>query len=273
MSSSCVEQSVRKPWVWKECGINIKGPRNWGNSGVKIFYLGSTPGAEVVISDFVWNDNEEFFSDQPIGEAIPEAVQANCTTGDGTLVYGQICGAIYNKISPQKKPIINPGVGRPNSPDVNQQCWPDGAWNRMEIGFMSPRYALINEQLELRRKATITVKVSRLNTDGSVASEVSTLTRVGIPNFEYDDQIVEYIPDIYAHGANESVYSEEVRTNPNTGQIEDWVRLRGPIYLQEHDSLIQFRRVRINLDWLPRQGATGTDVNPDDFDEGWQALP
>ncbi|HCS53710.1 MAG TPA: hypothetical protein DIW81_19325 [Planctomycetaceae bacterium] len=61
---------------------------------------------------------------------------------------------------------------------------------------------------------------------------------------------------------------------PDVKKFSRGARLfKQPIYLQEHDSLIQFRGVRINMDWLPRQGATGTDVNPNDFDEGWQALP
>jgi len=38
-----------------------------------------------------------------------------------------------------------------------------------------------------------------------------------------------------------------------------------PLFIPEHDNLVQFRNIRINTDWLPiKDGA---------FDTGWQANP
>ena len=224
--------------VWEDCNSPLKGPRNWGNSGVKIFYLGSTAGAEIAISDFDWKDTDgAFVNSAATNTPIPEPVQAGCGTGSSNLLtYGQICGAIYDKITPQAKPIIFPGSSAANDPR------PNGTWNSMEIGFMAARY---DSGGALKKKATVTVKIN-----GN-----AVLTHVGIPNFQPTDN---KIPDKYLAGPNKGQW---VYGTTGIG----WTRDSGYILLQEHDNMVQFRDIRINPDWLP--------MDSGGFDAGWQANP
>lgn len=226
--------------VWEDCNSPLKGPRNWGNSGVKIFHSGSTAGAEIAISDFVWPDNVTFVNSEDPRDPIPASVQAGCTTppkdGGNALTYGQICGAIYDKISPQAKPIISPGSSATNDPR------PNGTWNSMEIGFMAARY---DSGGALKKKATVTVKIN-----GN-----PVLTRIGIPNFQPTGN---KIPDKYLAGPYKDQW---VYGTTGTG----WTRDSGYILLQEHDNMVQFRDIRINPDWLP--------MDSGGFDAGWQANP
>ncbi len=224
--------------TWKDCSSALKGPRNWGNSGVKIFHTGSTTGAEVVISDFDWPDTGgAFVNNANITTLIPAPVQATCgSNSSNALPYGQICGAIYGKITPQAKPIIFPGSSANNDPR------PNGTWNSMEIGFMAARY---DSAGILQKKATITVKIN-----GN-----PVMTHVGIPNFQ---PTTNKVPDKYLAGPNKGQW---VYGATGTG----WTRDSGYLLLQEHDNMVQFRDIRINLDWLPRTSGV--------FDDWWQRNP
>ena len=220
--------------VWNKCSKPVEGPRNWGNSGVKIFNLSAVNGAEIAISDFVWGKTE-FATNAAPGDTVPSDVD-KCESGTERLTYGQLCGAIYDKHSPQAKPPIIAGVSAVNDPR------PSGNdWNTLEIGFMACRY---DGNGNLVKLATVSVKINT----------TSVLTHIGIPN----SMTMNRQDDDYPAGPNKG--------NPVYPGGANWKREFGPIYLQEHDNMIEFKDIRINPDWLP--------LNDDGtFDTEWQEDP
>lgn len=205
--------------VWTDCNSAVKGPRNWGNSGVKIFNFSAANGAEIAISDFVWPPGTAY---NPADGLVPASVQV-CTSGTQRLPYKQICGAIYDKTAPQSLPQINPGTSAANDPT------PNGTWNDLEIGFMARRYDASGTVVKL---ATVTVKINN----------VTVLHRVGIGNSMTSNQQ----DDDYLAGPNKG--------DPVYPGGNNWKREFGFILLQEHDNMVQFKDIRINPDWLPMAG-------------------
>lgn len=206
---------------WTDCNSAIKGPRNWGNSGVKIFNFSAAGGAKIAISDFVWPSGVPYTPGDGTGP-VPSSVQI-CASGSQLLPYNRICGAIYGKTAPQSLPPISSGSSAANDPK------PNGNWNTLEIGFMARRYDASGAVVKL---ATVTVKIN----------DVTVLHRVGIAN----QMTVDRQDDDYLAGPNkgEPVYPGGV----------DWKREFGFILLQEHDNMVQFKDIRINPDWLPMAG-------------------
>ena len=222
--------------TWTDCTNALTGPRNWGNSGIKIFSNSAANGAEVAISDFLWPANVPFRNSAPVGTVVPDTVTliAGCSTQNNSLTYDQICGAVYNKVTPQAQPQINAGAS------ANQNPLPSGDWNTLEIGFMACRRDAVGN---IQKLPTITVKINT----------IPVITHVGIPNFS----AVTQVPDVYLAGPNQGqpVYPNGV----------GWTRDSGAIYLQEHDNAVQFANVTINPDWLPIKNGV--------LDQGWQAVP
>lgn len=220
--------------VWTNCNSPILGPRNWGNSGVKIFNISAANGAEIVISDFDWPNTVPYDATAGVGDPVPQAVQG-CAVGTDRLVYGQICGAIYDKKVPQAKPPIHPGESAANDPRPNGQNW-----NTLEIGFMARRYNGAGQVVKL---ATVTVKINGTR----------VLHHVGIPI-----------------SMTNSTQNDDYLAGPKKGDPiyqggDNWTRECGAIYLQEHDNMIEFKDIRINPDWLPMKDGQ--------FDSGWQRNP
>lgn len=220
--------------VWRVCTSKVKGPKNWGNSGVKIFGRTASPGIavlEIAISDFKWDATVPFVADAGVDVAVPSDV-GFCSSGE-MLTYGELCGAIYKKRSPQAKPLIKLGSSAMNDPK------PNGDWNTLEIGFMARRYSG-NTVVKL---ATVTVKIN----------DTAVLTRIGF----LDSMTANRQDDDYLAGPNKG--------DPIYPGGANWKREFGPIYLQEHDNMVEFKDITINPDWLPMSSGV--------FDQGWQANP
>ena len=96
----------------------------------------------------------------------------------------------------------------------------------------------------LVKLATVSVKINT----------TSVLTHIGIPN----SMTMNRQDDDYPAGPNKG--------NPVYPGGANWKREFGPIYLQEHDNMIEFKDIRINPDWLPLKD-DGT------FDTEWQEDP
>jgi len=224
--------------TWTNCGSPILGPRNWGNSGVKIFTRSAAAGAEVAILDFDWPAAVPFVNSAGVNIAVPDTVTGivGCSGNTQPLTYGQLCGAVYNKITPQAKPAITPATSAANNPLPA----PMSAYNSLEIGFMAARY---NAAGTLVKMPTITVKINNN----------AVITHVGIPGFTKVTQVA----DVYLAGPNKG--------QPIYPGTVGWTRDSGPIYLQEHDNAVQFKDITINPDWLPMENGA--------FDQTWQPQP
>jgi len=188
----------------------VKGPQNWGNSGVKIFNLSATGGLEVQIHD-----------SQSITAAIPSIDDVATNTGlngctlaqPGHLPFGQMCGSIYMK-KVARRNTVNATAGWPV---------PTGSWNTFEIGFMAARYDAGGNRV---RCPTITVKING----------TAVLRKIGIANSMTNARE----DDVYTHG-------------PNKGAplyCAGWKREKGPIFLQEHDNMVEFKEIEINPGYL-----------------------
>ena len=216
--------------VWTDCNSSVRGPRNWGNSGIKIFNFSASGGAEIAISDFVWPDNVPY-NPGITGGLVPTEVQV-CGSGSQRLPYKQICGAIYDKTAPQEKPLIVPGSSAVNDPTPNGEIW-----NTLELGFMARRYNSSGMPVKF---ATITVKVNG----------VTVLHRARIDN------------SMTANRQSDTYQAGPRKGNPIYPGGEGWTRECGFILLQEHDNMVQFENIRINPDWLP--------MEDNEFKTSWQ---
>lgn len=188
---------------WQNCGDALTGPRNWGNSGVKIF--SHSDGYEIAILDS-WNNDDTTVPDP--GPLFLE-FEPNSNPPDGCdIPTDQICGALYGHRAPTSNRVKQ-------ATTTAVVAVPDGAWNTMEIGFMSARFTAAGIKT---RWATISVLVNGQN----VQTHVGWSTGSDAYNLIDDD--------VYGQG---------------------WKKSSGPILLQEHDNPVQFKNVTLNPKWLP----------------------
>lgn len=218
--------------VWTDCNSAVKGPENWGNSGVKIFDLN---GYEVQILD-----------SHGATDTGGDVTNLNsCHMGGSNPVNTfEICGALYKYRAPDSNPV------QAASNAAGGDFVPNGAWNHMEIGFMAARYNW-EEKLDhdlnpvwqwVKKKcATITVKITGAGATQRVHHHVGLN-----PQSSYDETA-----DLVCDTAYDTEEDQK-----------GWCKARGPIFLQEHDSKVQFKGITINPSWLPKDAGV--------FNENWQ---
>ncbi|QDV50060.1 hypothetical protein Enr17x_20960 [Gimesia fumaroli] len=221
---------------WKDCSNALLGPENWGNSGVKIFSLN---GYEVQILDS--------HGATDMGGGITDL--NNCHMGGTKPVNTyEICGALYKYRAPDSNPV------QAASNEDGEYFVPGGAWNHMEIGFMAARYNWeevteneISEWKWVKKKcATITVKITGAGATQTVQHRIGLNPR-NVPNnpaASYNET---------ADLVCDTVYDTEE-------DQKGWCKARGPIFLQEHDTKVQFKGITIDPTWLPRSGGTFVDT-------------
>ena len=213
---------------WDDCTSPVKGPQNWGNSGIKIFRRSGDPRPiEVQILDSVgidWPGNEA------ARKVVDKTDLGGCDPGDSRAVtFGEICGALYKLRTPDSNPV-NQAAGWPN-PTSND-------WNTLRIEYMAARFSANNTNNANKEKcATITVT---LNTQ-------TIHTRWGYKDTPAGTQLTEDV---------------DKDDNPIYQNGEGWYREIGPILLQEHDSKVQFKDIKIHAGWLPKSNGS--------FDSNWQ---
>ena len=213
--------------VWRNCNSPLLGPENWGNSGVKIFSL---DGYEVQILDS--------FGATDTGGGVTDLGGCDAA-GSNPVNTFEICGALYKYRAPDSNPV----VAAVNAGGAEEYV-PAGGWNTLEIEFMAARYKWneTTKKWDKQRCATITVK---LGSEGSTLATVQS--RIGLnPQAKYNET---------ADLVEDCVYDTPTSK-------KGWCKARGPIFLQEHDSKVQFKDITIDVNWLPRKGGV--------FDRNWQ---
>lgn len=217
---------------WDDCDSAVQGPENWGNSGVKIFDLN---GYEVQILDSHNATNK--------GGGITDL--NGCDLGGSNPVNTfELCGALYKYRAPDSNPV------QAASNAAGGDFVPNGAWNHMEIGFMAARYKWENVngtwKWVKKRCATITVKITGAGTAQTVQH------RIGLnPKFVLNKPAASY--NETADLVCDTVYDTETVKN-------GWCKARGPLFLQEHDSKVQFKGITIDPSWLPKDGGVFVDT-------------
>lgn len=141
-----------------------------------------------------------------------------------------------------RPPNDNPVYQAVNDPSLPDQFVPSGEWNYCEIGFMSARYSPTSDPTMPKKEkcSTITVKIQ--------------------------DQLVQWRIGLDPEGLSKD-FKESANLIPDTTYDDpdekEWLKASGIVLLQEHDSKVQFKDIRINPTWRPNK-------ENGDFDSGWQ---
>lgn len=115
----------------------LKGPQNWGNSGVKIL---APKGYEIQIMD----SYEATSTFVPAGTRDPNGTTdlGTCRGQKGGVKVGDVCGAIYHTWGPASNTVL-PAINDPAKP---LEYVPDGLWN---TGLLSS-WLRVTRKRELR---------------------------------------------------------------------------------------------------------------------------
>lgn len=125
----------------------VRGARNWGNSGVKIF-SNEGDGNEVQILDSHL-DNPEILSNDNVN--LNSGLNGCSSVCSGYVPIGQLCGGLYMHIAPKEDAVLE------------AKGWPipRGRWNKLDIFFRSRR---LNKDNSTKEKAEITVLLNDIQT-------------------------------------------------------------------------------------------------------------
>lgn len=208
--------------VWNSCDGNaLKSPQNWGNSGIKILDLN---GYELQILD----SHGAELKGKDVGNGYFETSLGSCETGSGTpkanVVYNkQVCGAIYHFMAPSDIGSF-PAVAK-NDNKKNRAPAPKSVWTPVRIDFMSARYQQIRGKGECaswQKVLCSTIKVS------IAGKEIHS--RLGMDLTGRYKECSSMVHDTF--------YDTDTKTR-------NWCKAHGPIFIQEHDSKVQFRKIKI----------------------------
>lgn len=125
----------------------VRGARNWGNSGVKIF-SNEGDGNEVQIMDSCL-DNPDVLDNDNIN--LNSGLNGCSPVCSGYVPIGQLCGGLYMHIAPKADAVLE-AEGWPT---------PEGEWNKLEIFFRARR---LNKDNSTKEKAEITVLLNDVET-------------------------------------------------------------------------------------------------------------